>query len=41
MATHSSILAWIISWTEEVGGPQSMESQRVRTERLTLSLLCS
>ena len=30
MATHSSILAWIIPWTEEPGGLQSMESQRVR-----------
>ena len=29
MATHSSILAWSISWTEEPGGLQSMESQRV------------
>ena len=29
MATHSSILAWKISWTEEPGGLQSMESQRV------------
>ena len=29
MATHSSILAWRISWTEEPGGLQSMESQRV------------
>ena len=29
MATHSSILAWIIPWTEESGGLQSMESQRV------------
>ena len=28
MATHSSILAWIISWTEEPGGLQSMELQR-------------
>ena len=27
MATHSSILAWEISWTEEPGGPQSMGSQ--------------
>ena len=26
-ATHSSILAWEISWTEEPGGPQSMGSQ--------------
>ena len=30
MATHSSILAWSIPWTEEPGGPQSMGSQRVR-----------
>ena len=29
MATHSSILAWKISWTEEPGGLQSMGSQRV------------
>ena len=29
MATHSSILAWKISWTEEPGGSQSMGSQRV------------
>ena len=29
MATHSSILAWKISWTEEPGGLQSMRSQRV------------
>ena len=29
MATHSSILAWKISWTEEPGGLRSMESQRV------------
>ena len=30
MATHSSILAWKISWTEEPGGLQSMGSRRVR-----------
>ena len=29
MATHSSILAWKIPWTEELGGLQSMGSQRV------------
>ena len=29
MATHSSILAWRIPWTEEPGGPQSIEEQRV------------
>ena len=30
MATHSSILTWRITWTEESGGLQSMELQRVR-----------
>ena len=30
MATHSSILAWEIPWTEEPGGLQWMGSQRVR-----------
>ena len=30
MATHSGILAWRISWTEEPGELQAMESQRVR-----------
>ena len=29
MATHSSILAWRIPWTEEPGGLQSMGSKRV------------
>ena len=29
MATHSSVLAWRISWTEEPGGLQSIELQRV------------
>ena len=29
MATHSSILAWRIPWTEEPGGMQSMGSPRV------------
>ena len=29
MATHSSILAWEIPWTEEPAGLQSMGSQRV------------
>ena len=29
MATHSSILAWKILWTEESGGLQSMGPQRV------------
>ena len=50
VATHSSILAWRIPWTEELGGLQFMGSQRVRhwetecqtlsqTERLTLCFL--
>ena len=30
MITHSSILAWEIPWTEELGGLPSMGSQRVR-----------
>ena len=37
-ATHSSILASKIPQTEQPGGLQSMRLQRVRTERLTLSL---
>ena len=28
VATHFSILAWKVSWTEKPGGLQSMESQR-------------
>ena len=31
MATHSSIPAWSIPWTEEPGGLQSRGSQRFRT----------
>ena len=30
METHSSIFAWKIPWTEESGGLQTMELQRVR-----------
>ena len=30
MATHSSILAWRIPWTEELGRLQSVASQRIR-----------
>ena len=37
MATHSSILAWRISWTEEPGRLQSMgRKESDMTERLTL-----
>ena len=32
MATHSSIFAWKIPWTEEPGRLQSMGSQRVRQD---------
>ena len=35
MATHSSILAWEIPWTEEFGGLQSMGSQRVERDLQT------
>ena len=39
MATHSSTLAWKISWTEELGGLQSMGSQRVGHDWATSLLL--
>ena len=39
MATHFSILAWRIPWTEESGRLQFMRSQLDMTERLTLSSL--
>ena len=32
MATHSSIIAWKIPWTEEHGGLQSMGLQKGRTQ---------
>ena len=32
MATHSSILAWEIPWTEDPDGLQSIGSQRVRQD---------
>ena len=35
MATHSSILAWEIPWTEEPGGQQSMGLQKGRQDLLT------
>ena len=35
IATHSSILAWRIPWTEEPGGLQSMGLQRVRQDWVT------
>ena len=35
MTTHSSTLAWKIPWTEELGGLQSMGSQRIRHDWTT------
>ena len=35
MATHPSILAWRIPWTEKPGGLQSVGSQRVRVDSVT------
>ena len=35
VATHSSILAWKIPWTEEPGGLQSMASQRFGRDLVT------
>ena len=39
MAAHSSILAWEIPWTGELGGLQSMGLQRDMTERLDTQVL--
>ena len=41
MATHYSILAWRIPWTEEPGGLQSMGSQRVRHNWASNTVWCS
>ena len=44
MATHSSILAWRMPWTEELDGLQSMGSQSVRhdwTINTSLTSLCN
>ena len=37
MATHSSIFAWRIPWTEEPGRPQSIGSQRVGYDQRDLT----
>ena len=37
MATHSSVLAWRIPWTEEPGGLQSMWSQESDTTEVTFT----
>ena len=39
MATHSSILAWEIPWTEESGGLQSMGSQRIESDQISASVV--
>ena len=39
MATHSSIVAWRIPWTEEPGGLQSMGLQRLRHDWVTSLIL--
>ena len=39
MATHSSILAWRVPWTEEPGGLQSMGLQSDMTEQLSIHTL--
>ena len=41
MATHSSILAWRIPWTEEPGGIQSMGLQMVKQYSVRLTVLTS
>ena len=41
MATHSSILSWETPWTEEPGGLQPMELQRVRHDLATEHALMS
>ena len=40
IATHSSIPAWRIPWTEELGGLQSMRSQRVGHDWVTNTYKC-
>ena len=39
MATCSSILAWKSPWTEELGGLQSMGSQRVRHTKIIMHVI--
>ena len=41
MATHSSILAWTIPWTDEPGKLQSMGSQRVGHDLVTKTTTAS
>ena len=39
MATHSSILAWEIPWTEKPGGLHSLGSHRVGLKRLSMHII--
>ena len=41
MTTYAIILAWEIPWTEEPGGLQFMESQRVRHDLVTEYTYCA
>ena len=41
MATHSYILPWEISWTEEPGGLRSVGLQRVGHDQMTETILIS
>ena len=41
MATHASILAWRIPWTEELGGLQSTGRKESETTERLLSTFCS
>ena len=38
MATHSSVLAWRIPWTEEPGGLHGVAKQSDMTEQITLHM---
>ena len=40
METHSSILAWVIPWTEEPAKLQSMGSKRVKHDWARMHILC-
>ena len=40
LATHSSILAWRIPWTEEPGGLHAVSKTRTRLSDLCYAMLC-
>ena len=40
LPTYSSILAWKITWTEELGGLQSIRSQKVRQDAANTQQHC-